>query len=76
MVTMITEQFLITIVALLLLLLKYITAYFAQLRGYPQAVCIHKTQKPYVMLLVEALRCKPEGRGIISRWCQWKFSLT
>jgi hypothetical protein len=24
---------------------------------------------------VEALRYKPEGRGIDSRWCQWNFSL-
>jgi hypothetical protein len=26
--------------------------------------------------VVEALRCKPEGRGIDSRWCHWNFSLT
>jgi len=26
--------------------------------------------------LVEALRCKPEGRGFDSRWCQLNFSLT
>jgi hypothetical protein len=26
--------------------------------------------------LVEALYYKPEGRGIDSRWCHWKFSLT
>jgi hypothetical protein len=26
--------------------------------------------------VVEALRYKPEGRGIESRWCHWKFSLT
>jgi hypothetical protein len=25
---------------------------------------------------VEALRYKPEGRGIDSRWCHWNFSLT
>jgi hypothetical protein len=24
----------------------------------------------------EALRYKPEGRGIDSRWCHWNFSLT
>jgi hypothetical protein len=29
-----------------------------------------------VAQLVEALRYKPEGRGIDSRWCQWHFSLT
>jgi hypothetical protein len=29
-----------------------------------------------VTRLVEALRCKSEGRGIDSRWCYWKFSLT
>jgi len=29
-----------------------------------------------VAQLVEALRCKPEGRGIDSRWCHWNFSLT
>jgi hypothetical protein len=26
--------------------------------------------------LFEALRYKPEGRGIDSRWCHWNFSLT
>jgi hypothetical protein len=26
--------------------------------------------------VVEALRYKPKGRGIDSRWCHWKFSLT
>jgi hypothetical protein len=26
--------------------------------------------------VVEALRYKPEGRGIDSRWCHWDFSLT
>jgi hypothetical protein len=26
--------------------------------------------------VVEALRYKPEGRGIDSRWCHWYFSLT
>jgi hypothetical protein len=25
---------------------------------------------------VEAMRCKPEGRGFDSRWCNWYFSLT
>jgi len=29
-----------------------------------------------VMLLVEALRYKSEGRGFDSRWCHWNFSLT
>jgi hypothetical protein len=29
-----------------------------------------------VAQLVEALRYKPEGCGIDSRWCQWNFSLT
>src|SRR5215475_7692594 len=45
-------------------------------------------QRIYVILLcaafesstdgavVEALRYKPEGRGIDSRWCHWNFSLT
>jgi hypothetical protein len=27
-------------------------------------------------VVVEALRYKPEGREIDSRWCQWNFSLT
>jgi hypothetical protein len=37
---------------------------------------------PYVYMgtrggvVVEALRYKPEGRGIDSRWCHWNFSLT
>jgi hypothetical protein len=26
--------------------------------------------------VVEALRYKPEGRRIDSRWCHWNFSLT
>jgi hypothetical protein len=26
--------------------------------------------------MVEALRYKPESRGIDSRWCHWNFSLT
>jgi hypothetical protein len=26
--------------------------------------------------VVEALRYKPEGRRIDSRWCYWNFSLT
>jgi len=29
-----------------------------------------------VAQLVEALRYKPEGRGLESRWCHWNFSLT
>jgi len=29
-----------------------------------------------VTQLVEALRYKPEGRGLDSRWCHWNFSLT
>jgi hypothetical protein len=29
-----------------------------------------------VAQLVEALRYKPEGHGIDSRWCHWNFSLT
>jgi hypothetical protein len=26
--------------------------------------------------VIEALRYKPEGRGIDSRWCHWNFLLT
>jgi len=29
-----------------------------------------------VAQLVEALRCKSEGRGFDSPWCEWNFSLT
>jgi hypothetical protein len=29
-----------------------------------------------VLQLVEAVRYKPEGRGIDSRFCHWNFSLT
>jgi hypothetical protein len=29
-----------------------------------------------VAQLVEALSYKQEGRGFVSRWCQWNFSLT
>jgi hypothetical protein len=28
------------------------------------------------VIVVEALRYKPEGHGIDSRWCVWIFSLT
>jgi len=28
-----------------------------------------------VAQLVEALRYKSEGRGFVSRWCHWNFSL-
>jgi hypothetical protein len=31
---------------------------------------------PAVAQLVEALRYKPEGRGLDSQWCHWNFSLT
>jgi hypothetical protein len=27
-------------------------------------------------VVVEALRYKPEGRGLDSRWCHWNFLLT
>ena len=37
---------------------------------YPQFI------GPWVAQLIEALRCKPEGRGFGSRWCHWNFSLT
>jgi len=33
-------------------------------------------EKGTVAQLVEALRCKPEGRGFDSQWCHWSFSLT
>jgi hypothetical protein len=29
-----------------------------------------------VAQFLEALRYKPEGRGLDSRWCLWNFSLT
>jgi len=29
-----------------------------------------------VVQLAEALRNKPEERGLDSRWCHWNFSLT
>ena len=36
-----------------------------------------KAYKGYtVAQLVEALRYKPEGRGFVSRWGHWNFSLT
>jgi hypothetical protein len=28
-----------------------------------------------VVQLVEALRYKPEGRGLVFQWCHWNFSL-
>jgi hypothetical protein len=31
--------------------------------------------KLLVAQLVEALRYKPDGRGIDSRWCHWNFSM-
>jgi hypothetical protein len=33
------------------------------------------TEGAAVAQLVEALRYKPAGRGLDSRWCQWIFSL-
>jgi hypothetical protein len=27
-------------------------------------------------VVIEALRYKPEGRGIDALWCHWNFSLT
>jgi hypothetical protein len=34
---------------------------------------IHYLSGHAVAQLVEALRYKPEGRGIDSRWCHWNF---
>ena len=34
------------------------------------------TERHAVAQLVEAMRYKPEGRGFISLFCHWKFSLT
>jgi len=37
----------------------------------------YETQKVIKILsLVEALRYKPEGRGLDSWWCHWKYLLT
>ena len=27
-------------------------------------------------IVVKALRYKPAGRGFVSRWCHWNFSVT
>jgi hypothetical protein len=40
-------------------------------RIYHKKMLVHA-----VAQLVEALRCKSEGRGVDSRWCHWNFSLT
>jgi hypothetical protein len=45
---------------------------FKQIAG--QAILFWGTMP--VAQLVEALRYKPEGRGIDSQWCHWNFSLT
>jgi hypothetical protein len=41
---------------------------------------INSRKQPYrghaVEQLVDALRYKPEGRELDSRWCHWNFSLT
>ena len=38
--------------------------------------CNTRREGHAVAQLVEALRYKPENRGIDSRWCHWNFSLT
>jgi hypothetical protein len=38
--------------------------------------CVHKPFGERGGAVVEALRYKPEGRGIDSRWCLRNFSLT
>ena len=38
--------------------------------------CLHGGGGYAVAQLVEALRCKPEGRRFDSRWCHWNTSLT
>jgi len=35
---------------------------------------VHGLEGHAVVQLVEALRYKPEGRGLDSQWCQWNFS--
>jgi hypothetical protein len=37
---------------------------------------IHMEEGYVVAQLVEALRYKPGGHGLGSRWCHWNFSLT
>jgi hypothetical protein len=36
---------------------------------------VHPRERARGGAVVEALRYKPEGRGIDSRWCHWNFSL-
>jgi hypothetical protein len=35
---------------------------------------VHGFEGHAVVQLVEALRYKPEGRGLDSQWCHWNFS--
>jgi len=37
---------------------------------------LHFIRGHAVARLFEALRLKPESRGVDSRWCHWNFSLT
>jgi hypothetical protein len=40
-------------------------------------ICILIFNMRYALVqLVEALRYKPEGRGLDSRWCHWNLPLT
>jgi len=49
------------------------TVTFMLMRHY---LALDSTYSRGVVQFVEALRCKPEGRGFDSRWCHWNFSLT
>jgi hypothetical protein len=48
---------------------------FLRLAG-PKGLCCILLAGARGGAVVEALRYKPEGRGIDSRWCHWIFSLT
>ena len=53
---------------------KSVTAYQLTWRNISEGFNLHMGYA--VAQLVEALRYKPEGSGLDSRWCHWSFSLT
>ena len=52
-------------------------AIYSPLHGSHLLICdVHNISGHPVAQLVQALRYKPEGCGLDSRWCHWNFSLT
>jgi hypothetical protein len=53
---------------------EHVNVYFSctkTINFFPRSTINHAIRK-----MIEARHHKPEGRGLESRWCHWKFSLT